>query len=406
MAEPRAESTSRTSRLTRAALALLSLLIAAAIWLPCVHLFFKADLDDWIAPRGLSRMQTALLNRQAALWKGPPAAQPGVQQMRAANPEWDFMGRTYLVLSLANIALRDPEGASEHLPLMDTIIADTLQAERSKGMTHFLMDYVRGGVFVVQPPRSLFVDGEIALMLAARRMVREKPEYKTLLAERIGLMVKYMKRSPVLSGESYPDECWAFCNTVALAAIRMVDALDGSDHSALAAAWVKRARERLIDKETGLLVSAYRFNGTTTYGPEGSSIWMAAHCLQLVDEGFAKDQYARAKKELGRSVLGFGYAREWPASQPGHADVDSGPVVPGLQLSPASSGLAMVAASAFGDREYLTQLLTSLKFGGLPARTAESGLKFCASNQVGDAVALYAVSLGPLWERVKEKLAK
>jgi linalool dehydratase/isomerase-like protein len=386
----------------RLALTSVSLLIAALIWLPCMHLFFKVDLDA----RGLSPMQTALLGRQVALWKGPPAAHPEVQQMRAANPEWDFMGRTYLVLSLANIALRDPAGAPQHLALMDTIIADTLRTERNKGMRHFLMDYVRGGVFVVQPARSLFVDGEIALMLAARRMVEEKPEYKPLLTERVVLMVRHMKRSPVLSGESYPDECWTFCNTVALAAIRMADALDGSDHSKLAAAWVTRARERLINEKTGLLVSAYRFTGETKYGPEGSSIWMAAHCLQLIDQDFANDQYARAKKELGRSMLGFGYAREWPASEQGHVDIDSGPVMPGLQLSPASSGLAMVAASAFGDREYLAQLLTSLRFGGLPARTPDGGLKFCASNQVGDAVALYAVSLGPLWERVKERLAK
>ena len=39
---------------------------------------------------------------------------------------------------------------------------------------------------------------------------------------------------------------------------------------------------------------------------------MTAHCLQLIDEEFAADQYRRARKELGRELLGFGYAREWP----------------------------------------------------------------------------------------------
>jgi hypothetical protein len=28
-------------------------------------------------------------------------------------------------------------------------------------------------------------------------------------------------------------------------------------------------------------------------------------------------------------------------------------------------------------------------------------LKYCASNQVGDAALLYAATLGPLWQKVK-----
>ena len=56
---------------------------------------------------------------------------------------------------------------------------------------------------------------------------------------------------------------------------------------------------------------------------------MSAHMLRAVDPVFAEDQYRRAKKELARTILGFGYAREWPASHRGPEDVDSGPVIPG-----------------------------------------------------------------------------
>ena len=65
------------------------------------------------------------------------------------------------------------------------------------------------------------------------------------------------------------------------------------------------------------------------------------------------DQYRRARKELGRSVLGFGYAKEWPASWKGPADVDSGPVIPGLEISAGSSGLAFVGTWVFDDRAVL-----------------------------------------------------
>jgi hypothetical protein len=151
-----------------------------------------------------------------------------------------------------------------------------------------------------------------------------------------------------------------------------------------------------------LPVSSYGFDGTHYDGPEGSSIWLVAHCLQLIDPEFAADQYARARAELGKSLLGFGFGREWPESWVGPADIDSGPIIPIIEISAGSSGLAFVGASSFGDDEFLVQLLTSLKFGGFPVRTHKV-LRFCASNQVGDAVLLYAMVLGPLWEEVERR---
>lgn len=107
--------------------------------------------------------------------------------------------------------------------------------------------------------------------------------------------------------------------------MRMDEVLDGRDHSAFAAAWLETARRRLVHPASGLLVSSFHYDGTALDGPEGSSIWMVAHMLEVVDPAFARDQYERAKKELGRAVCGFGYAAEWPASWRGEPDVDSGP---------------------------------------------------------------------------------
>src|SRR6185437_13014071 len=120
-----------------------------------------------------------------------------------------------------------------------------------------------------------------------------------------------------------------------------------------------------------------------------------------VDPAFAEDQYRRAKKELGRTVLGFGYAREWPASRPGATDVDSGPIVPGLDVSAGSSGLAFVGAGSFGDREYLEALLATLDLAAFPTEK-DGRLRYCASNQVGDSIVLYGLSIGPLWQALVE----
>lgn len=338
--------------------------------------------------------------RHMKLWTDPELYAREIGKMRASNAEWDFMGRTFLVLSLANMALRDAEVQPQCLAIMDRIIDETIRLEREKGIFHFMMPYGRTGNFMVQPPRSIFLDGEIALMLAGRRIVQEKPEYRPLLRERIDTIITYMNKSPVLCGESYPDECWTFCNSVALAAIKTYDVLDKQDHSAFIQKWFETARKKLTDENTGLLVSSFNFSGTPNDGPEGSTIWMVVHCLSLVNEPYARDQYQRAKRELADSFLGFGYAREWPRSWHGPLDVDSGPVVPILNASPSSSGLAFLGAATFQDTEFLDSLLPTLNFVGFPIRR-NGTLQYAASNQVGEAVFLYSMVQGPLWNKIR-----
>ena len=384
---------------------LAALSVAAVIWIPCVHFFFRPDLDAHFRATGIPPRADELAARHLRLWLDPQARAVEIQKMRASNAEWDFMGRTFFVLSLANMSLREPGRATAYLPVMDTIIAETLRLERERGMYVFLMDYARTGQFVGKPERSLFVDGEIALMLAARRLVAEREDYRPLLHERVDAMIAAMRQSKVLLAESYPDECWMFDHATALAVMRAADALDGTDHLTFVREWVATARQKLTHPATGLLCSSYSTAGVVSEGPRGSTIWWVAHALQIVDRSFAADQYARAKKQLAREVCGFGFAREWPASWQEERDIDSGPIIPGLQLSTSSSGLAFVGASAFGDRDYLRKLLAAVYLGGFPVRR-RGELKFCASNQVGDAVLLYAMTLGPLWQEIKRRAAQ
>ncbi|MCE5323236.1 hypothetical protein LLG46_07965 [bacterium] len=326
--------------------------------------------------------------------------------MRAANPEWDFMSRTYTVLSLANMALRDPSYKRTACKVMDTIIDDTLRLERKHSFYYFMLPYGREGHWTVNPPRSIFVDGEIAMMLASRRMVEEKPAYKPLLQNRISNMTVQMSKSPVLSAESYPNECWLFCNTIALASIRMADVLDGTDHSEFLASWLRLAKAKLIDRKTGILISAFSVNGQPAecgFGAEGSSIWMACNMLQIVDDDFAHQQYRLAKKALSANVLRFGYAREWPRGNNGSLDIDSGPIAPLLNISPSSTGLAAIGAAAFDDDDYFRGIFASIEIGALPVKH-DGQLRYCASNQVGDAVILYAMTEGPLWNAVLARL--
>jgi hypothetical protein len=355
-------------------------------------------VSDFYQEAGISPKARQLAARHLHLWNDPALRQAELKKMRGSNAEWDFMGRSFLVWSLANMGLREPMMKPQYLPVMDQIIQETVKIEQQDGIYAFLMPYAKDRPFRVKPARSLFIDGEIALMMGARRMLEEQPAYQQPMKERLNAIEERWRANPIMAAESYPDECWTFDHAVALAAFKIADRLDGTDHSTLCKRWVEIAREKLVHKETGLLVSSFETDGTQLDGPEGSTIWMVAHCLQVVDERFAQDQYRRARKELGRVVLGFGYGTEWPSSWQGPRDIDSGVVIPIFEVSAGSSGMAFMAASTFHDWGFLRALNSTLDMAAFPARK-NGELKYCGSNQVGDAALLYASVLGPLWER-------
>jgi len=377
---------------------LVAVFIASCIWLPCLHLVFHKSPSDFYRPQGLSPRAKQLAARHLELWTEPQSRELELQKMRASNAEWDFMGRSFLVWSLANMGLREPDSKQVYLQTIDQIIDETVRLEKQQGMYFFLMPYAKARKYVSQPAHSLFLDGEIALMAASRRMLEERADYKQLLTERVNAMAERLQKSPHLVLESYPDECWMFDHVVALDAIRLADVLDGTDHSALIRQWLAMAKKKLVHDDSGLLISSFTTDAIPLDGPEGSTLWMVAHCLQILDPEFARDQYQRARRELGRTTLGFSYAQEWPASWTGPADIDSGPIIPVFNISAGSSGMAFIGASAFDDGKFLSSLAATLDFAAFPSRK-NGRLKYCGSNQVGDAALLYAATLGPIWQK-------
>src|SRR5262245_19042521 len=92
---------------------LLSLAVATAIWLPCLHLFFRQGTERFHSQTGVPIKARELAARHLQLWtEGKPNE---IQRMRRSNAEWDFMGRGFLAWSLAEMALRDPPSKSNYL---------------------------------------------------------------------------------------------------------------------------------------------------------------------------------------------------------------------------------------------------------------------------------------------------
>ena len=339
----------------------------------------------------------ALLERHIRLWEQEVPLADEMASLRRMNPEWDFMGRTFLVLALACAALRAPD--PRYLRTIDRILEDTLATERARGIHHFLLSYSKRAPFRDPDGRSLFIDGEIAVMLGARRLVEEQGRWRTHFQQRIDPIRESLSRGPIGSAESYPNECWTFCNSFGLVALRMSEALDGTSHRDRIDEWLRMAKKHLVDPVTGLLVSSYTWDGRPLDGPEGSSLFLAAHNLKLIDPHFAADQYARAREALGGSFLGFGFSREWPASWVGPTDIDSGPIVPLLHGSPSASGFMILAARSFSDEVTFRSLVSAVHLVGLPTET-DGARRFRVSNYIGDAVITYGLVAGPLFAQI------
>ena len=82
------------------------------------------------------------------------------------------------------------------------------------------------------------------------------------------------------------------------------------------------------------------------------------------------------------------------AEEAAGADRDDQPsIVPIFEASPAASGLAIIAAAAFDDRDTLSSLLASVKATAFPT-WQDGALLFAASNAVGDAAILFGLLRG------------
>src|SRR5258706_1155057 len=207
------------------------LMAATLLWLPCLHFVYARAPD----PAPLLKRQLALIEcgqapRQslgaaaspsgglphARLADCPQLAERERAAARAANPEWDLMGRSFVAWALANWALRDPLHTGEALRGIDATLDGVLAIERDQGFRAFLLPYGRGR-FQEAPDRSLFVDSEIALTAALRRLVRDdRDDLKRLSRQRAELIADRIRRAPLGLVESYPDEGWTFDHAVAL----------------------------------------------------------------------------------------------------------------------------------------------------------------------------------------------
>jgi hypothetical protein len=84
-----------------------------------VRLFFSPAKHVDSARGFFSADAQAMAAAQLRFWRDPALKSKELEAMRRSNSEWDFMGRTFLALALAEMCERDARLKSEYLPVID-----------------------------------------------------------------------------------------------------------------------------------------------------------------------------------------------------------------------------------------------------------------------------------------------
>jgi hypothetical protein len=193
---------------------------------------------------------------------------------------------------------------------------------------------------------------------------------------------------------AYPGQSWPVDSTVAIASLRLHDAVLAPAFGGTVARWLAAARERL-DPATGLLPhESDPVSGAPRQGARASSQSVIQRFLVEVDPGFAREQYARFRALFVVRPLGLGPAlREYPQGTDGPGDVDSGPLPLGVSLS--ATVVTIGAARVQGDASLASALAEFGEVAGVPVTTPWTKRYALGLLPVGDAFLVWAHTAEP-----------
>lgn len=297
--------------------------------------------------------------------------------------EWDLVTCQMAVIGLAQVALEHPDTEAETRPARDRCLDWLVTPEaRRFGTAAWGTDAMEQ--LQTEPGHAYL--GYVNLALALDALVRpdgvDNPHEAHLDAISEGFL-RWMDR-PVRELRTYPGETYP------------------PDQATVLASLVVRARARNEPWPTGLPHFVYRFghaardpdtgwirqsispaDGTAVYGVRGSGTAFTAAWMAWVDPTLSRELFAAHRDQGLRGFAGFGGMREYPPGVSGWGDIDSGPVLFGVGVSP--TGFALASARAHRDPETHRRLYRTAHLFGLPVR---GGRRFLTGGGIGNALML------------------
>ena len=358
---------------------MLAVLIGVAALVGAVRLVVPATAGPTDEPPGVRRQLTFL---RGALEDGAG------ERAQALFPEGYFFSYVLYGLSWVELGMRAQVGEREEA--LDGARWALSRLESPAGRASFSPDltpaygvfyqgwvnWLRGGVLSLQPPAGRD-PGE----------VRRFEESANTLGAAFDV-------APTPFLEAYPGQAWPVDSTVAVASLRLHDALLPARFDATVRRWLDGVRQR-FDPATGLL--PHRVEPATGLPAEvarGTSQSIIHRFLPEIDPVFARAQYLAFRDRFVVSPLSLGPAvREYPVGLAGPSDVDSGPLLLGVSLS--ATVVTLGAAQTHGDAALAGALANYGELLGAPVDTPWTRRYALGQLPVGDAFLAWSKSARP-----------
>lgn len=310
-------------------------------------------------------------------------------RMQEFFPEGCFFSHALYGLAWVEVGLRQPAATPSRAEALREARWALARLDSPAGRSAFAP--------ALAPPYGVFYAGwsgwlRGGVLLLQDAADRDPAEVARFAADCAALAAAF-DRGPTPFLTAYPGQAWPVDSVVAVAALRLHDALLPARFAPTIARWLAAARERL-DPATGLLPHRVEpGTGRPLEGARGSSQSIIARFLVEIDPDWGREQYALFRRQFVTTLGGIPGVREYPTGVTGRGDVDSGPLLFGLSAS--ATTVALGAALVHGDRALADPLLHTGEAAGLPL--SWRGTKRYAFGQlpVGDAFLVWAKTARP-----------
>ncbi len=283
--------------------------------------------------------------------------------------EWDLGACQMTVLGLAQVIEQHPGHQERYLPAVRACGSWLASADsRDFGAQAWGGDEL-GAAYV----------GYSALALVRWSQVDPEFPVQAELDAMVAALALHLDEEPH-RWETYPGQTYPPDLAVCAAALAQA-----GGHEERLGAWLLRFRAESIDPETGLLIQSLSpMTGAAMGLPRASGTSFAVYFLSFADPQLSASLY-RSLQGQQRHLGPFGGVREFPPGVQSLGDIDSGPVILGIGVSP--TGFSLAGARLHRDRRAYVRNLRTARLFGVPV-PSRGGRWYATGGGLGNAILL------------------
>lgn len=279
---------------------------------------------------------------------------------RQYQGQWAIYACTMTAVALCNIIRIYPDTKNRYLDKIPTLV-ELLMSDEVK--YYDTMQWREDALKTLDGNKShMTYLSLLSWVISSYMLAGGDGRYAELYKRLCATLARRMEQSRDLNLPSFPNGIVFLPDMlVTLIALRNYGRIFNNRYEELIERWLNNAKKLWIDIRTGLLISQYYPNGRRS-PLHGSYAALNCMYLTLVDESFARDQYALLKKHF---MMGSNYPsiKEYLHKSPRLGfHIDAGPIIEGR--SPTGIAFAMGAATYFEDWSVRDGLLKTAELAG------------------------------------------